>query len=268
MIAVPTGAARRTAVAAAFGAAAETYDADADLQRLVAARLAGRLGALPLGPTPSILEIGCGTGFLSRALLARWPGATLLATDLSAAMVACCRRQLGPAPGAAFLVMDGERPSLQSRGRGFDLICASLALQWFGDPGGALAAWAGLLRPGGHLAFATLAAGSLAEWRTAHTALGLEAGVADYPDADRLAALWPPGGHGRVEVEAISCAYPDGHAFVTGLRRIGAHLAVPDRRPLPPGALRRVLRRFGRPTGLTVTYQVGYGAFQRHDGAP
>jgi malonyl-CoA O-methyltransferase len=263
MTAAPTAAARRAAVAAAFGAAAGTYDAAADLQRLVAGRLARRLAALPLGNAPTILEIGCGTGLLSHALLTRWPEARLLITDLSAPMVAHCRRRLGEDPGRSFIVMDGERPCLSpNRGR-FDLVCASLALQWFDDPGGALAAWAGLLRPGGHLAFATLAAGSLAEWRTAHAALGLTAGVADYPDADRLSGLWPSGGSGRIEIEPTPCACPDGHAFVAGLRHIGAHLPTPDRRPLPAGTLRRVLRRFERADGVIVTYQVAYGAFRR-----
>jgi malonyl-CoA O-methyltransferase len=139
-----TAPGRREAVAAAFGAAAGTYDADADLQRLVAGRLAARIAALPLPPAPRILEIGCGTGFLSRHLLAGRPGARGLITDLSEAMVRRCRDTLAGA--SDFLVMDGERPCLTPPG-GFDLICSSLALQWFADPVAALAAWAGLLRP-------------------------------------------------------------------------------------------------------------------------
>ncbi len=261
---------RKTAVAVAFGAAAGTYEDDAHLQRLVAIRLFRRISALlsaapPLPGPPHILEIGCGTGFLTRSLRQYRQDAELLVTDLSAPMVAQCRRHLGDAPGTTFLVMDGEQPCVRPPRAGFDLVCASLALQWFGDPAGALAAWAELLRPGGHLAFATLAAGSLAEWRAAHTALGLGAGVPDYPTAERLAMLWPSRGHGHIQIEPISCVYPDGHAFLSGLRRIGAHLAVPDRRPLSPGALRRVLRQVSRPAGFAVTYQVAYGWFQKDD---
>ncbi len=252
------------AVAAAFGAAAGTYDADADLQRLVASRLAVRIAALPLPGAPHILEIGCGTGFLSRDLAACRPDGRLVISDLSEAMVRQCRRGfLGP---AAFLVMDGERPCLTPPQGGFDLICSSLALQWFPNPVAALAAWAGLLRPGGHLAFATLTAGTFAEWRAAHAALGLSAGVPDFPTAGHLAAAWPEGGLGRMELEPIPFPYPDGHAFLTVLRRTGTHLAAPGHRPLPPGALRRLLRQFAPPVGLSVTYEVAYGTFRKGGG--
>ncbi|MEI6557147.1 MAG: methyltransferase domain-containing protein [Rhodospirillaceae bacterium] len=260
MTAAPTGRERKAAVAAAFGAAAASYDANADLQQQVAGRLATRITALPLPPAPRVLEIGCGTGFLSRALAPQLPGARWVISDLAEPMVRECRR--GFAGEAAFLVMDGERPCLAG---GFDLICASLALQWFTDPGAALAAWAGLLRPGGHLAFATLAAGTFATWRAAHLALGLRAGVPDYPDAGRLTGLLPGGGSGGIEIEAVRCPYPDGRSFLSTLRRIGADVPAEGHRPLPPGQLRRVLRRFEPPAGLTETYQTAYGLFRRED---
>ncbi len=252
---------RKEAVAAAFGAAAASYDAHAGLQQRVAESLAARIAALPLPAAPRVLEIGCGTGFLSRALAPRLPGARWLITDLAEPMVRECRRSF---PGeAAFLVMDGERPCLAG---GFDLICASLALQWFGDIGAALAGWAGLLRPGGHLAFATLAAGTFATWREAHRALGLSSSVPDYPSASQLTAFLPGGGDGALDVEPVRCPYPDGHAFLASLRRIGAAVPTEGHRPLPPGQLRRVLRRFAPPAGLTETYQTAYGIFRREGG--
>ena len=258
---------RKTAVASAFGSAAETYDADAHLQRLVAVRLSQEISALSLTAAPRLLEIGCGTGFLSHHLLADRPDAHAVITDLSPLMVARCRRRLeAVSPQACFLVMDGERPCLHpnSDDEGFDLICSSLALQWFDSPGDALASWAELLRPGGYMVFATLAADSLIEWQDAHSALGFRAGVASYPSAEHLAALWPPNGRGRILIEPNSCTYPDGHAFLDGLRRIGAHVAAANRRPLSPGALRRVLRHVHQPDGFTVTYQIAYGCFQKN----
>ncbi len=263
-----TAPSHASAVAAAFGAAADTYESDAGLQRLVAERLGARIAALPLPIAPAVLEIGCGTGFLSREVAAQRPDARWLITDLSEAMVRQCRQSFdGCGAGAAFLVMDGARPGLDHRRGGFDLICSSLALQWFADPGAALSVWAGLLRPGGYLAFTTLVAGTFAEWNAAHAALGLASGVPDFATSRQLAASWPAGGEGRVEVEARPWHYADGHAFRKELRAIGAHSPAPGRRPLPPGALRRVLRQFAAPSGLSVTYQVAYGWF-RKDGAP
>ena len=261
MTVIPSARTRKAAVGAAFGAAAASYDAHADLQLEVARRLAERIAALPLPPAPRVLEIGCGTGFLTRALAPRLPGARWVITDLAEAMVRECRRGF---PGeAAFLVMDGERPSLAG---GFDLICASLALQWFDDIGPALAGWATLLRPGGSLAFATLAAGTFATWREAHQELGLSAGVPDYPSAEQLTGFLPGGGTGRIEIEPVCCPYPDGRTFLETLRRIGADVPAEGHRPLPPGQLRRVLRRFPPPAGIVETYQTAYGFFRREGG--
>ena len=252
---------RRQAVAAAFGGAAASYAANADLQQRVAGRLAERIAALPLAPAPRVLEIGCGTGFLSRALAARLPDADWVITDLAEPMVRECRR--GFSGDAAFLVMDGERPCLAG---GFDLICASLALQWFGDIAATLAGWAALLNPGGQIAFATLAAGTFATWREAHRELGLAAGVPDYPSAEQLGGFLPGGGDGRIDLEPVRCAYPDGRTFLATLRRIGADVPAEGHRPLAAGQLRRVLRRFEPPAGITETYQTAYGFFRREGG--
>ncbi|HEX4095209.1 MAG TPA: methyltransferase domain-containing protein, partial [Caulobacteraceae bacterium] len=79
----------------AFDAAAETYDAAAPVQRAVAARLAEKIAALPLPPKPRILEIGCGTGFLTAALRERLPGGEWLITDISPRMLDACRARIG-----------------------------------------------------------------------------------------------------------------------------------------------------------------------------
>ncbi|GEP10802.1 methyltransferase domain-containing protein [Methylobacterium gnaphalii] len=51
--------------------------------------------AAPLAPSPRTLEIGCGTGFLTRALRSRIPVGSMLATDIAPAMIARCRTRIG-----------------------------------------------------------------------------------------------------------------------------------------------------------------------------
>lgn len=248
-------AARKPAIARAFGSA-EDYDAHAHIQRMAAHRLAEIMTALRLPPRPHILEIGCGTGFLSAELVRSLPGGRLLVSDLSEPMVRRTRDLLGGSSAIQYLVMDGERPPFAA-GSQFDLICSSLAFQWFEDLGGALAALADRLMPGGHLAFATLAAGTFIEWRTAHEKYGLNAATRDYPSPAEIEALCPPDCTIAIEMQPLVEQHRDGIAFLRGLKAIGANTPWETRPPLPPAAMRGVLRAFAN-AGASVTYQVAH----------
>jgi len=238
----------KTAVAAAFSAAADTYNMGADVQREVAENLTRRIQSLPLAKHPRILEIGCGTGFLSRALAAMAPSQLVL-TDVSDAMLARCRETLGPTPNAKFLAMDGERPTVAP---GFDLICSSLAFQWFDDLPASLVRLSALLAPGGHIAFATLGADSFGSWKRAYADGGMSPAIRSFPPCDVLAALIS-----SVEDEHLTRHYANGHVFLDELKLIGAHLPEEHHQPLTPGALRRVLRTFE--SGIDVNYHILYG---------
>lgn len=257
---------RKSLIAEAFGRAAAGYEDHATLQRMAARRLADRIAELPLPRHPRVLEIGCGTGFLTRALRERVGPATWTVSDLSPRMAARCRAALGDPEDAAFVALDGEDPALEPGPR-FDLICASLAVQWFGDLGAALARWSRLLAPGGHIAYATVAAGSLTEWCAAHEEIGRPAGVLPFVPAAELARAWPLGGEGRVEEETIARHHADAHAFLTELRGIGARVPAEGRAPLSAGDLRRLLRRFSAPAGIDVTWRIAYGLYRRFPGA-
>ena len=243
-------------VRAAFDAAAETYDAAAPVQRAVAGRLAQKITALPLPQRPRILEIGCGTGFLTAALAERLPDAEWLVTDLSPRMLSACRARVGP--GFDFEVMDGERPVLGERR--FDLICSSLAVQWFADLGAGLSRLQGLLALGGWLAISTLAEGTLQDWRQAHTDLGLVCGARDFPKAAALAEMFGP--RGQLETETLVQAHADARGFLGDLKAIGAGCAAPGIRPLGPRDLKRVMRRFDE-LGASARYEVVYGLVRR-----
>src|SRR3546814_9147356 len=79
---------------------------------------------LPL--VPRILEIGCGTGLLTRDIRTQWLEAELTVTDLAPEMVERAARD--PRLAGTFFTMDGEWPCFE--GQWFDLIISSLAFQW------------------------------------------------------------------------------------------------------------------------------------------
>ncbi len=252
--------AHKRRVTAAF-AAADGYHARAMVQRQVADHLAARLRTLPLSPTPRILELGCGSGFLSRHLCDDWPQGQLLLTDIAQAMVARNRSGLaGQANRCRFLVMDGERPAVAA---GWDLITASMAVQWFDDLPAALSRLAGLLNPGGWLACATLGRETFHEWRQVCDRAGLACGTPLYPTADQLQAMWPESGDGTVVEAHLRADYPEPLAFLRNLKALGAQRAVEGHRPVTAGQMRRLLRTGSGDPAFFVTYHILYGFFQR-----
>jgi malonyl-ACP O-methyltransferase BioC len=247
---------RKARIVQAFSSRAPTYDAAASVQERVAQRLAERIAATIAGPATGapprrILEIGCGTGFLSAHLARIFPDSDLLLTDLSPAMLERCRSRLGGRP--RYQLLDGERPD-ELVGE-FDLIASSLAFQWFGDLRGGLTRLGGLLAPGAELQFATLGERTFVEWRQAHTELGLLCGTPAYPRAD--AFPWPAGFAHALDAELHSDVHDNGRDFVRSLKRLGAQEPAAGHRPLAPGSFRRLLRSLQ--DGFSATYHVLYG---------
>ncbi|MBK8481008.1 MAG: methyltransferase domain-containing protein [Proteobacteria bacterium] len=272
-------AARKRLVARSFGAAAETYDQHARVQQTVAAELARRAASLPLPAAPRVLEIGCGTGFLTALLRERWPAARLIVTDLAAPMVARCRTKLAATPAAAsaatphHVVMDGEWPALGRASH--DLVVASLAVQWFAALGPALARLARCLTPGGSLLLATLGTDTFREWCATHDALGLRHGVPALPSVRTLADALPALGPKRACVPGAAAAsavvdeawhalrYPSGRAFLEALRAAGAQVPAAGHVPLAAAEMRRVLHALEAGGEVQVTYHVLYAHWLR-----
>ncbi|MBC2667437.1 methyltransferase domain-containing protein [Novosphingobium flavum] len=248
---------RRERIGSAF-AAATAYDANARIQADAARALAARIAALPLCPGPRMLELGCGTGFLTAALVGTGFTGQALVTDLAPAMIERARARIGDRPGVTFAPLDGEHGAMPGEGP-FDLIAASLAAQWFDDLPAALARLSGWLRPGGWLALTTLTEGTFAEWRAAHEALGLRSGTPAYPSAQALAAMLPGA---ELTLEPVSEVHVDARDFLRAVKAIGAGTPAPGHRPLGPGPLRAVMRRFER-DGARATYQIATLLWQR-----
>jgi len=223
--------------------AASDYDSHARVQKIVAQRLAERIAGLDLPAAPRILEIGCGTGFLTEALLARGLGGDWLITDISPQMIERCRLRVGESANRRFAVLDGEYGTADGS---FDLICSSLAMQWFEDQPAAFARMGGWLAPGGHCMATTLGAGSFAEWRAAHAIEGLEPGTPRFLTASELCAQ---------ATEHYLDQHDTALDFMRSLKAIGAQTAALPHRPLPPATLRRVMRHF-EAGGCAVSYEV------------
>ncbi len=230
-------------IADRFGRAASTYESATPVQRQAAGRLAELILTSGVAPGARVAEFGCGTGYLARALTAALQPNLWIATDLAPAMAAAARAS---APLVA--VMDAARPALRP---GFDLVCSSLALQWLADPAAAVAAWRGLVRPGGRLAVATLVDGSFAEWRGAIAEAGATSAGPVFPPFVEARAWFSP--EAAVETLALSERHPSALAFLRALRASGTDAA--DSGALKAGIMRRAMAAFEE-RGGAVTYRL------------
>lgn len=238
-------------VAASFSRAATTYDQAAALQRRVGANLLARLPA-DFAPV-DIIDLGCGTGYFSRALATHYQR-PVLGLDLAEGMLRHAREH---SPGqAGWVAADAEALPLRSESQ--DLIFSSLALQWCPQLQRVLAeAWR-VLRPGGCLAFNTLLEGSLHELRQAWRAVDDHVHVNRFQPLVELEGLLGAAdfADGRCEVEQHVLYYPKLAELTRELKALGAHNINPGRPAGLGGAMR--LRK------LTAAYEV----FRNEQGVP
>lgn len=142
------------AVPAAFDQDATSYD------RLVGAnpgyfdhlrRSAARLGLPGRGAGLRLLDVGCGTGLSTRALLETYPEAEIVAADASAQMLAQARAKAWPTT-VRFVHARAEDLAAAGVDGPFDGILAAYLLRNLPDVAAGVAGLSGLLAPGAPLA--------------------------------------------------------------------------------------------------------------------
>ncbi|NJR38488.1 MAG: methyltransferase [Leptolyngbyaceae cyanobacterium CSU_1_4] len=213
-------------IAQSFGQAALNYHAQASLQQHCAAKL---LTLLELWEVPpgAILEIGCGTGFLTQGLCDRFPNHPLQGTDLSTEMLHFCQSHLQIAPDRApvsFRQMDGE--ILEGNER-YGLIVANFVIQWFKHPVESLLSWLERLKPNGILCLAFPTCDSFPEWRQACESLQIPFTANSLPNPHTLIKALSKVSQDMYLQEEIFCTtHRNGSDFFRGLKSIGAGINV------------------------------------------
>jgi malonyl-CoA O-methyltransferase len=227
-----------------FGSAARSYEDAGELQRFVAARLAEGIYA-PQKDKFAVLEIGCGTGFLTRHLHQKFSGAaTYIITDAAPEMVDSCKSAFArAAANIRFETMDGQKITLPAQS--VDVIASSMTIQWFDDPTKSLLDMQRLLKPGGTINYATIGSDNFTEWREHLEHCGLDFGMRPQPES------LP----GQFRQEFIPRNYQSGRGFLEMLKATGANTPKPDyKRPSPRDFYKAVDSFDG-----DVTWHVVYG---------
>lgn len=211
----------RAAVRRSFARAAPRYEAAASLQREVSDRL---LEMLPLRQAERVLDLGCGTGFASSGLLARYRDAQLLSADFAPAMLAM--HDVDP---ARQVCVGADAHRLPFADDTVDLVFSSLMLQWC-DLSRVLGECARVLRPGGLLCFATVLAGTLCEIDAAFASADSHRHTVNFLELNEVIDALA-----SVDLSEQACTtasrvvyFPDARSLLQSNRDIGAS-RVPDR---------------------------------------
>ncbi len=108
--------------------------------------------AVEAGAGDRVLDVACGTGMVSRALVERW-GCTVVGLDQSAPMLGRARGMLAADPKLAGRVtlVEGEAESLPFGDREFDHLTFTYLLRYVDDPAATLHELARVVKPGGRV---------------------------------------------------------------------------------------------------------------------
>ena len=107
-----------------------------------------------------VVDLGCGTGQLTRRLAQRFPAASVVGADLSSGMLEQAHGHHGHDAGdparVSYVRADAERLPLATGS--VDVVVCTESFHWYRDQRAALAGLREVMRPGGRLLIASIAA--------------------------------------------------------------------------------------------------------------
>jgi len=253
-------------IARNFGQAASDYHAEADVQKKCAKRLITSLHVyreqLPAG---SILELGCGTGFITQELIEREFDRPLMITDLSPTMLEFCQTNLQfskkPVQPITFAVMDGETVPSGS----YAAIVSGFVVQWFVNPVQGLHQLMQRLAPGGVLLASFPTYRSFPEWKQLCTQLNIPYTANPLPDPDQIcASLTSATTHCSWHGQDVAITCEDAFAFFKGLKRIGAGVGRSPQ-TLTSSQMKRLIQIWNQQSmgQMEIHYHVAFLTIQR-----
>ncbi len=233
---------RKEKIGNSFGEKVAFYNKHAFLQRECAQKLCE---LLPNTKPLKILEIGCGTGFLTEELQKKYPQAKILGIDISKEMVSCCSQKFTGYHNLSFQKLDGESFKLSEK---FDLIVTNLTVQWFQTPSKGLQKLCKNLNNNGRLFFSTLGNKSFQEWGNILNGLNLPSGI--LPTRNYTGIFY--------QSEKI-VPYKNAINFLQNLKKIGAHQPREGYRSLSQTNLRNACKAFDTAYQGNITWHILYG---------
>jgi len=210
-----------------FSSAAETYDGLATLQRKVGLDLLAKVAWQDSDTI--ILDIGCGTGFLTQELMLKSSAQQLIGLDIAMPMVQASRAKLEHFNKVRYLCADAEHLPLANNS--VDSIYSNLALQWCQNLTSVFKNFKQVLKQDGRIYFSTFGSTTLQELKNSWAEVDGFTHVNDFYSGDELLSYLQKSGFSDIKIETKS--YQSNYQTVLELMRelkgIGAHNVLEGR---------------------------------------
>ncbi len=246
-----------------FSYGSKNYDREAYVQNECAEKLGAYLRRHQhLFVDGEVLEIGCGTGFITSQIIKHFPERDYIITDICPKMLETCRAKFPNVSSATYSLLDGEQFPYYDR---FALIVSGLAFQWFRHFQESISRILLGLKPGGVLLFSFLEEKSFPQWQIMCQDLGLPytgnvlpKGVEMHSVTNKIPCI------SSVWEEDFTLVYPNALQCLKSFKRIGAATSMQQQR-LSSRDMRRLLREWDDrcPDGVAITYRIANVAIQR-----
>ncbi|MCT4593539.1 MAG: malonyl-ACP O-methyltransferase BioC [Anaeromicrobium sp.] len=141
-----------------FSRGAKDYDKYANVQKLMGDKL---VNLVHKKNVQSILEIGCGTGYVTKKLVNDFPSASITALDLAPGMIEYAQERIN-SDKVNFICGDIESMDLEGK---YDLIISNATFQWFNNLKDTVDKLHNLLTPHGIILFSTFGENTFFELR-------------------------------------------------------------------------------------------------------
>lgn len=256
-------------VGSRFSQKADSYDNATIVQKQMAEALVAGLPSSDKTPG-AILEIGCGTGYVTSLIHQCYPASSIVAIDIAQGMIEKAVQRLGQhGSDIYFLHADVEQWAADQQVGAYDLIVSSACFQWLLRPADTLRHLRRLLTSSGSLCFTTFGPDTFYElhqsFDEAYASLGLESkhrhGLS-FLSAKEWEMLLKDVGFYQIETYTDKCVlhYPSALDFLRAVKLAGAntttgtsHPGLGERRLLF-AMMQHYEQRFSCAEGVAATY--------------
>lgn len=230
-----------------FSRGAAAYEIAAALQREIAAEL---FNLYPLNDPQRILELGCGTGFLSSHYAQTFPNADYTALDLSSGMLEVYNQRVG---FGHTVLADAEEYSCEEES--LDAIVSASTLQWFQHLPRTLANYHRFLRPGGEIVISAFGPDFFREFRSC-APVELDGCWPSFYTPEELHSLFAQAGFGELRTQRSlkKQSFDDVRCMLRTMNELG--FGPLGETPLSQGRVRALMRDLQSLPQLELSYDI------------